>query len=107
VLDVSPGEAPPSRPGATAFARAPAPNPSSGAVRFAVSVPGAQQVELVVRDLAGRRMAVLHRGALAAGTHSFTWNGSTSAGTSAPAGVYFVQLRAAGVQSSQRVLRVR
>lgn len=107
VLDVSPGEAPPSRPGATAFASAPAPNPSSGAVRFAVNVPGAQHVELVVRDLAGRRMAVLQRGALAAGTHSFTWNGSTSAGTSAPAGVYFVQLRAAGVQSSQRVLRVR
>ncbi len=107
VLDVPPDAVPAARPAGTAFARAPAPNPSAGVVRFTVDVADPQRVDLAVLDLAGRRVASLQRGFLPSGTHAFTWSGVMDSGVIAPAGVYFVHLRATGVKATQRVLRVR
>jgi hypothetical protein len=48
-------------------------------------------VGLAVFDLLGREVAVLHRGALPAGRHTFAWDA-----TGVPSGVYFVRLETLG-----------
>ena len=74
------------------------PNPASGATSFVVSLPRAAQVDLAMFDLAGRRVATLHRGALAAGERAFTWRPGA-----VPSGVYFARLAVDGVVRSSRV----
>ncbi len=106
VLDAPPVGGGPS-PRTTGFARAAWPNPSRSSVQFSVDVAREQAVELVVCDVAGRRVATLHSGSLAAGTHAFTWDGRGAAGRPVSAGVYFVRLRAAGTEAVQRVLTLR
>lgn len=78
------------------------PNPSSGATSFVVSLPAAGNVDLAMYDLAGRRVATLHRGVLPAGSREFTWRPER-----APSGVYFARLVVNGeVRSSRVTLRL-
>ncbi|WP_412060987.1 choice-of-anchor Q domain-containing protein [Rubrivirga sp. IMCC45206] len=69
---------------------APAPNPTTGAARLTVTLATAGEVEVVVFDLLGRRVAALHSGALAAGTHPVALDGAAL-----PAGRYLVHARSA------------
>lgn len=66
-------------------------NPVSGLVNigFSVSAPG--PVDLLVYDLAGRVVSVLHQGHASAGLHSVSWDTAEL-----PAGVYFQSLSAPG-----------
>ena len=95
-------EAAPEAAAPSAFTVSTFPNPSSGAATIAVSVPEPQRVEVAVYDLLGRRVAVLHEGPLAVGTHALRWEAGAL-----PSGVYVV--RAAGETSvqTQRVTIVR
>jgi hypothetical protein len=79
-----------------------APNPARGtvAVRYALVSPGA--VTLEVLDALGRRVALLHEGPAAAGSHEAWWEAGH-----APAGVYLVRLRGAEGQAVRRVTLVR
>jgi hypothetical protein len=77
------------------------PEPFSGTTRFTLSLPTAAPVDLGVFDLHGRRVATLHRGALAAGVTEFTWDGHADGGTRIGAGVYFIRC-AAGAQALTR-----
>jgi hypothetical protein len=86
---------------------APRPNPAPGAVRFALTLPRPTDVDLAVHDLAGRRVATLHRGSLAAGVHPFTWDGRTDRGDTARDGVYFVRLRAGGTEVARKTVLMR
>ncbi len=66
------------------------PNPFNPQTSFALSVQSPQEVRLAVYDALGRQVALLHDGALDAGTtHRFTFGGSGM-----PSGVYL--LRAEG-----------
>ena len=77
------------------------PNPSAGRASFTVALPSAADVDLAIYDLAGRRVATLWRGALAAGEREFAWDGS-----GAKSGVYFARLVANGeVRGTRIVLR--
>jgi hypothetical protein len=101
---------PPGLPGtiaATGFARPPAPNPSRDDVRFDLVIARDEPVDLIVRDLAGRRVRTLHEGAMSAGAHTLHWDGRTASGKPAPAGMYFVSLRAPDVRDTRRVLRIQ
>jgi choice-of-anchor C domain-containing protein len=82
---------------------APAPNPSRGgcATSFSLAVPG--RASLTVFDAAGRELAVLADGAFTAGAHHGAWDGLVG-GREAPAGLYFVSLRAGGVTLTRRLL---
>jgi hypothetical protein len=84
----------------------PQPNPSTGVTRVRFEVPRESPVELAIYDMQGRRLAVLSKGVLAPGRHETTWDGKTG-GRAAPAGVYFVRLRSAGVDLSRRLVLVR
>jgi hypothetical protein len=85
-------------PGAFALSEA-SPNPFASSARLTLDVPEAQRVTVAAYDALGRRVAVLHDGALEAGPHVLTFDGS-----SLPAGVYVV--RATGERGVSAVRRV-
>jgi len=59
-------------------------------------------VEVVVYDVLGRRVAVVHKGVLAAGEHALTVDTSRLA-----AGVYVMQATGDGFSESKRITVVR
>jgi hypothetical protein len=107
VLAVDPPVTPPAgRPLTTAFALPPSPNPARGEVALSVDVARDQVVDLSVFDLAGRRVATLHSGALAAGHHAFRWSGAGDGGPVAP-GVYLVRFHAEDREQVVRIVRLK
>jgi hypothetical protein len=79
------------------------PNPSRGATRFALDLPQSGEVRLQIFDPAGRRVAVVFDGPLAAGRHTMIWDGRLSGGRVA-AGVYFGRLDALGRVETRRLV---
>jgi len=80
------------------------PNPTAGATSLQYTLPAATSVDLDVVNVTGRRVATLVSAAMPAGTYSARWNGKTSGGETAPVGLYFVRLRAAGMERTSRVI---
>ncbi|MFN8589012.1 MAG: FlgD immunoglobulin-like domain containing protein [Candidatus Eisenbacteria bacterium] len=72
---------------------APSPNPVRGSATLAFTTPAASLVEVAIYDVAGRQIAELHRGTMAAGTHRLVWDGRKSDGTKAANGVYRAVVR--------------
>lgn len=83
------------------LALAPSMNPSRGTVRFAVTLPSAGHVRLVIHDVAGREVARLLDGEHAAGAFSLAWSEP-----GAP-GLYFATLESAGERRTARVVRLQ
>ena len=75
---------------------APIPNPSPEGMAVTFTVPAATSLRLTVLDARGRVLRVLAEGALDPGVHTRTWDGRTTTGNRAPAGLYFVRLTAPG-----------
>ena len=82
---------------------APSPNPSSGSVALAITLPDARHATLQVFDLAGRRVANRDLAGLGAGRHVVTLREAASL---AP-GLYEVQLAQAGMARRTKLVRVR
>ena len=80
-----------------------APNPFNPTTRIAFELARSQTVELVVYDVAGRRIASLLRGALDPGTHSVTWDGTAADGTPVASGVYRYELKTDSGRTSRRM----
>ena len=71
------------------------PNPFNASTTIAFDLPETLPVRLVVHDLLGRRVRVLHGGeALAAGHHRSTWDGHDGEGGPVASGVYLYRLTA-------------
>jgi len=100
---------------AEAFARVeevelsrPHPNPSSGDVSLALSLPQAGPVRAEVVDLAGRVVRTLEPGSWrSAGTVMLRWDGADATGRPVRNGVYFVRARVGQGLLRQSVVRVR
>jgi plastocyanin len=90
-----------------AFTRPPAPNPTRGALAFAIGLPRSAPVSLAVHDLAGRRVAQIHDGPLPAGEHPFRWDGRGADGRLVESGRYFIRLEAGGVREARPVSIIR
>ncbi len=88
------------------FALRCAPNPlrEGGVVSF--TLPRAGEAELVLFDLAGRRVRTLAHGAHAAGARSVRWDGIDDLGRLTPPGVYMCRLRTPDRSEAIRILRV-
>lgn len=87
---------------ALAFA-AVAPNPSRGRTAVEFTIPRRGEVSLRLLDLQGRVVATLASGELAPGLHRAEWSGIGVRGKAA-AGLYFLELRAAGEVRSRRLV---
>lgn len=84
----------------------PYPQPSRGSVRLSLEMPAAAFVDVGVYDLAGRRVATIGSGELAAGSHVLRWDARDAEGRGR-SGMFFVRARGAGLELSKRVVIVR
>lgn len=87
------------------------PNPSRGAARVELSVPGARgdaavAAEARLLDLQGRTVRLLFSGTLARGVTPVAWDGRGSDGRPLRAGLYFVRLATALGSSTTRLVHV-
>jgi len=80
----------------------PYPNPAATAVTIGFNLPEGGPVELKVYDLAGRRVATLVEGELAAGRHEVSWDTEGF-----PAGVYLVRLATDNGSLTRRLVVAR
>lgn len=82
-----------------------APNPLSASTTISFQLSETAETSLDIYDASGRQVRSLVSGDLAAGTHSFEWNGTRADGVKVPSGVYYYRLRAGQLQDV-RSLRV-
>lgn len=92
--------------GAPLALAAPRPNPANPGVRASLRLDRPGRVRAAVADLAGREVAILADGWLAAGEHVLSWDGR-AAGRPAGAGVYLLTVTAEGQRVSRKVTLVK
>ena len=76
--------------------RAPSPNPSAGTVHFSFAIPDRAVVTFEVFDARGRRVRLMQRSELPAGTHQVGFDGRDGRGRALAAGQYYARLTARG-----------
>jgi len=69
----------------------PTPNPFNPSTSFALSQAQDGPVRLAVYDVRGALVRVLNDGSLAAGDHTFTWDGRDGQGSPVPSGMYLAR----------------
>jgi hypothetical protein len=74
------------------------PNPFHGRTGITFALPSRLAAELRTFDASGRVVRTLARGTFEAGAHPAQWDGRDAAGHAAPAGRYFLRLRAGGLE---------
>ena len=93
-------------PGATQMVRA-HPNPFNPRTEVAFTLEKDATCRLVIFDLHGREVALLHQGDLPAGHHAYTWTAVDARGQPLPSGVYFAALRAGNYNETRKLTLVR
>ena len=78
------------------------PNPATASATVALTLEVTSEVRVVVYDVLGRAIAVLHVGPLGAGEHALTFESAHL-----PAGLYLVRAEGSGFSAAQRVTVVR
>lgn len=96
---VIPNQPPPSGPDGFAFAVT---NPTTDAIRYAITVPTAQPATAELFDIAGRMVAREPLGTLAPGTHPFTFSAAPPI-----AGLYWLRVTVGGHVETRRVALVK
>ncbi len=86
---------------------APFPSPAREAVRFEYDVAKSGFVELVICDVAGRRVRLLANERLEGGRHAHTWDLRDAHGEAVSPGTYFVRLSDGEATRRARVIVVR
>ena len=84
-----------------------APNPFNPATQVRFDLAQRGEVQVRVYDVAGRLVAELLHKTMAAGSHRIVWRGRDRADRSVAAGVYFIQLQAAGQTWTQGAVLVK
>lgn len=83
------------------------PNPFNPQTRIPIYLPENTDVKLAVYNYLGRLTAVLFKGRLAKGAHSFIWNGKHMSGKRVPSGVYFYRLETPTSRSTKKMTLIR
>lgn len=94
-------------PAPTALSLTIAPNPARASTRLSFELPSEDVLEVRLLDLGGRVVRSLHRGSLAAGSHSVVWDGRDDAGAALPAGVYWARIETRSGATARRVVLAR
>ena len=83
------------------------PNPSRGAVRLRLALPAEAAVSATIRDLQGRAVKRLFASERRpAGWSWITWDGHDSSGAPAPAGIYWLDVRAGARELRRELVRL-
>ena len=94
------GGAPPAR----VLLKVVGPLPFRSDLTLEVDLPAPADATVEVYDVTGRKVRTLHRGLLPAGRNPLAWDGRLDGGGTAPSGVYWLRLQAAGVVQSARTV---
>ena len=78
------------------------PNPFNPSTSFDLNMSSTEMVSVGVYNVMGQLVSTIHSGELAAGVHSFTWNGADQ-----PSGVYFARLNIDGAVSSAKLMLIK
>ncbi|MFH2116083.1 MAG: FlgD immunoglobulin-like domain containing protein, partial [Spirochaetota bacterium] len=76
-------------------------------VALQVDLGIAGQVSVLVFTLDGDVVRTLHRGRLAAGVYTMTWDGSNTGGSSVARGIYFIRVVAPGIDEIRKVMVIK
>ncbi len=83
------------------------PNPFNPRTVIPVSMEKDAAASLVIVDAQGRKVRTLHEGAISAGQHQYSWDGTDDGGTSVASGVYLAILHTAELRESQRLVLLK
>jgi hypothetical protein len=83
------------------------PNPFNAGTTVPFALPRGGEVEIAVYDLSGRRVALIERGRRGAGEFERPWNGTDDGGKPLASGVYFLRLRAGGLEAVRKIVILR
>jgi flagellar hook capping protein FlgD len=88
------------------------PNPGRGPATIAIHLAGRPgdapiETDVVLYDVQGRALRTLHRGPLARGTTTLTWDGGDGSGRRLGSGLYFLRVRSAAGDLTARIVRAR
>ncbi|HSQ61473.1 MAG TPA: choice-of-anchor B family protein [Acidobacteriota bacterium] len=86
---------------------APRPSPTRRGTEVSLSLPRPGPVFAGVFDARGRLARTLFVGSMKAGRHVIRWDGKVGGGAEAPAGVYFLSVKAAGHALNAKVVVLR
>ena len=78
------------------------PNPFNPATTIAFTLPEVQSLDIVVYDLAGRKVQCLAHGPFAAGTHEVAFHGD-----GLPSGIYLVRLTGSAFAGTRKLLLLK
>lgn len=94
-------------PGSPAIQLTTTPNPTRSSADVVLMLARADAGEIVVLNVAGARVALLARGTFAAGENRWRWDGRTTSGADAGAGVFWVRARLGTRTVTQGFVRLR
>ncbi len=93
-------------PGRLAFLP-PSPNPVRGASRMSFVLPAVEErVQIQIFDVQGRARVTKTLGPLAAGSHSWMWDGRDGQGQPLASGAYFARLTVGSKSMTQRLIKL-
>ena len=78
------------------------PNPFNPSTSFDLNMSSTEMVSVDVYNVMGQLVSTIHSGELAAGVHSFTWNGAEIA-----SGAYFIKATTATSVATQKVMLMK
>jgi hypothetical protein len=86
---------------------APAPNPTRGSATLSFALAHRSNVNLIVYDIAGRRVRTLVSGVKDPGAYRMSWDAHDDGGRAVGTGVYYVAFEADGLRMNQRLVLLR
>ena len=83
------------------------PNPFNPTTDISFSLPAPSRVTLEVFNVLGQKVNTLVDGDMAAGTHTVTWKGDNSSGSSVSSGVYFYRISAGDNVETRKTMMLK
>ncbi len=84
------------------------PNPFNPTTTLRFDLPhSVRNVQLVVYDILGQKVAVLYSGNLMAGRYSYQWNARNQFGSPVPSGIYFASFKAGTYSKTVKMMLVK
>ena len=80
------------------------PNPFNPSTNIRFTLPEGGEVALAIYNIQGRQIRTLVSGDLAAGTHSFMWDGTSEDGKRVASGIYLYELRAKNFTARKKLV---
>ncbi len=83
------------------------PNPFNEGTQISYSAPQASRISLSIYNVNGQLVSTVFDGAVDAGVHQVTWDGTDAYGRHVSRGVYFCRMEAAGFTATEKVVLLK